>query len=326
MEIHCKCGLGCVKKSTATLKDIEDIYKPCIKCFKPKLKKFKPLKYQINLDELDANYGRCECGKRHLDIVMAHALKIMIEQGLRSPEETLRNCCTPLITPAYPSTSIPYLSENSVVILTDKIDGESSMKIVEEVPEIKGVLKGDIKNVVGLKDANSTPNVYKLLAGCDMRCDVVSTNKDPICIYRNQAKLHVEFSKPVSPKIQILEKYLKKYENPKVMDCTCGPGTLGIASLKYGANKVVFNDIWHPSIEMTMLNLEVNGFKTEALNSNKYMVGKGDNFEIYCCDVMELKDVITEEFDLCIIDTFPGVDTEDFVDAVRHFCNDVVVI
>jgi len=326
MEIHCKCGLGCVKKSSATLKDIEDIYKPCVKCFKPKLKKFKPLNHQINLDKLNANYGRCDCGKRHLDLVMAHALKIMMDHGLRSTEETLRNCCTPLITPAYPSTSIPYLSENSVVILTDKIDEKSSIKIVEEVPEIKGVLKGNIKDIVGLKDANSTPNVYKLLAGCDMRCDVVSTNKGPICIYRNQAKLHVEFSKPVSPKIQILEKYLYKYENPKVMDCTCGPGTLGIASLKCGANKVVFNDIWYPSVEMTMLNLEVNGFKTEFLNSNKSLVGTGDNFEIYCCDIMELKDFITEKFDLCIVDTFPGVDTKEFVDAVKHFCNEVVVI
>lgn len=326
MEIQCKCGLGCVKKSSTVLKDINGTYKPCDNCFKPKLKKFKPLKNQINLDKLDANYGKCGCGKRHLDIVMAHVLKILIDQNMRSSESTLRNCCTPLITPAYPSSTVPYLFENSVVILADNVNKESALKIVEEVPEIKGVIEGDIKEVVGLKDTNSTPHVYNLLAGCDMRCDVVSTIKGPICIYRNQAKLHVELSKPVSPKIQILQKYLEKYENPKVLDCTCGPGTLGIASLKFGAEKVVFNDIWEPSVKMTMLNLDVNGFKTEQLHSKIGLVGTGENFEIYCSDVSDLKDLITEKFDLCIVDTFPGVDTENFVNAVSDFCVEVVVI
>ncbi len=325
MEIRCKCELGCVKKSSDSLKEIKDIYKPCSKCFQPKLKKFRPLKDQINLEELDENYGICTCGKRHLDLVIAHALKIMIEYGCRSPDATLRHCCNPLITPAFPTKTIPYPSVNSVVILTDKINLETAQKIVGEVPEIKGVIKGDIKEIVGLKDTNSPPNIYELLAGCDMRCDIVSTSNGPLCIYRNQSKIHVEISKPVSPKIQILEKYLDKYENPTVMDCTCGPGTLGIASLKYGAKKVVFNDIWPPSIDNTMLNLEVNGFKTESLNSQG-IVGIGDNFEIYCEDIIKLKDHINEKFDLCVIDTFPGVDTKFFVDAVKDLCREVVII
>ncbi len=48
-------------------------------------------------------------------------------------------------------------------------------RIINEIPEIKGVLKGDIKQTVGMKDSNSSPHVYKLLAGCDMRCDIVLT-------------------------------------------------------------------------------------------------------------------------------------------------------
>lgn len=326
MEIQCECGLGCVKKSEIILNGITEIYKPCEDCYKPQLKKFKPLMEQIELNKLNANYGRCNCGKRHLDLVVAHVLKILIEQGNRDTKSTLRNCCTPLITPAYPSSTVPYPSENSVVILTDEITKESAATIVENVPEVKGVIKGNIKEVVGIKDANSSPNVYELLSGCDMRCDIVSLFNGPICIYRKQSQIHLEFSKPVSPKVQILEKYLEKYEDPRVMDCTCGPGTLGIAALKLGAKKVVFNDLWPPSIEMTLLNLEVNGFEVESLQSKSNLVANGENFQVYCADIMELKNDIDEKFDLCIVDTFPGVDTKEFVDAVKHLCSEVVVI
>ena len=39
-----------------------------------------PLIRQVKLSDLDKNYLRCEsCGKRHIYIVMAHVLKIMIE-------------------------------------------------------------------------------------------------------------------------------------------------------------------------------------------------------------------------------------------------------
>lgn len=326
MEIQCECGLGCVKKSDIILDGITEIYKPCENCLRPQLKKFKPFMEQIDLDQLDAEYGRCECGRRHLDLVMGHVLKILIEDGNRDKKSTLRNCCTPLITPAYPTNTVPYLSKNSVVILTDKITKKSAEKIVGEVPEVKGVMKGNIKEVVGIKDANSQPNIYELLSGCDMRCDIVSTPNGPLCIYRKQSEIHLEFSKPVSPKVQRLEKYLEKYEHPLVMDCTCGPGTLGIAALKNGAQKVVFNDLWPPSIEMTLLNLEVNGFKVESLYSNSSLVAEGEKFQVYCADLMELKDDLNEEFDLCIIDTFPDVDVKQFVDAVKQLCTEVVVI
>lgn len=326
MEIQCSCGLGCVKKSDIIFNGIAEIYKPCKNCLRPQLKKFKPLVEQIDLDQLDADYGRCKCGRRHLDLVVGHVLKILIEEGDRKEKSTLRNCCTPLITPAYPSHTVPYLTKNSVVILAGEVTKRSAEIIVDEVQEVKGVIKGDIKEVVGMKDANSKPNVYELLSGCDMRCDIVSTLNGPLCIYRKQAEIHLEFSKPVSPKVQILEKYLEKYEHPRVMDCTCGPGTLGIASLKYGAQKVVFNDLWPPSIEMTLLNLEMNGFKVESLHSNNKKVGEGENFQVYCADLMELKDDLKEEFDLCIIDTFPDVDTKEFVDAVKQLCTEIVII
>lgn len=326
MEIECTCGFRCVEDAPTTLKHIKQLYSPCNKCKDPKLRKFKPLKDQLNLEMLNANSGLCKCGKRHLDQVMAHTLKIMIEEGIREKESTLRNACTPLLTPAYPTTSAPYLPHKSLVILAEGMTERSAERIIKEIPEIKGVLNGDIKQTVGLKDSNSTPHVYKLLAGCDMRCDIVLTPYGTLCIYKNQAEIHVEFSKPVSPKIEALKKIIKKYKDPSVLDCTCGPGTLGITCLKSGAKRVVFNDLWYPAAKMALLNLQVNGFETNFFNVREGLLGSGKNFEVYCENIMNLKEILTGKFDICLIDTFPGVDTTDFVESVKEMCREVVII
>jgi hypothetical protein len=327
MEIECECGFKCIEDASTTFKHIKQLYSPCNECKDPKLRKFKALKDQINLEKINANYGRCKCGKRHLDQVMAHILKIMIDENIKDKKSTLRNTCTPLLTPAYPLKSTPYLPEKSMVIIADGITKKCAKKIIAEIPEIKGVLEGDIRQTVGLKDSNSKPHTYKLLAGCDMRCDIVLTPYETLCIYRNQAEIHVEFTKPISPKIEILKNIIKKYKNPTVLDCTCGPGTLGITCLKAGAKRVVFNDLWYPAARMALLNLEVNGFKT-ILNDckKKGLIGYGENFEVYCEDIMDLKEIIKEKFDICIIDTFPGVDTLDFTESVKSMCSEIVII
>ncbi len=326
MEIECTCGFRCVEDAPTTLEHVKQLYTPCNKCKDPKLKKFKPLKDQLNLVKLNSNSGLCICGKRHLDQVMAHTLKIMIDEGVREEKSTLRNTCTPLITPAYPITSAPYLSHKSMVILAEGITKKCAERIIDEVPEIKGVLKGDIKQTVGVKDSNSSPHVYKLLAGCDMRCDIVLTPYGPLCIYKNQAEIHVEFTKPVPPKIEVLKKIIKNYKDPTVLDCTCGPGTLGITCLKSGAKRVIFNDIWYPAAKMALLNLEVNGFKTNLFDKKRVLLGSGQNFEVYSEDIRNLKNILNEKFDICLIDTFPGVDTADFVESVKEMCREVIII
>ena len=326
MDIECKCGLGCVEYASTTLKYIKQLYSPCDKCKDPELKKFKALKDQMDLEKLDANFGSCKCGKRHLDLVMAHILKIMMDESVRDEKTTLRNTCTPLITPAYPTKLAPYLPKNSMVILADDITKSCAERIINEIPEIKGVLNGDIHQTVGIKDFDLPQHTYKLLAGCDMRCDVVLTSYDTLCIYRTQAEIHVEFAKPISPKVEILKKIIDKYNTPTVLDCTCGPGTLGITCLKAGAKRVVFNDLWYPSAKMALLNLEVNGFKTDFYAVKKGLIGSGKKFDVYCEDVRNLKEILNEKFDICIVDTFPGVDTEEFIDSVKELCKEVVVI
>lgn len=326
MYQECECGSGCIKNSTKILECIEELYLPCEDCVDPQLKKFKALEDQLDLRLINANFKRCKCKKRHLDAIMAHTLKIMIEEGVRGERSTLRNACTPLITPGYPTISAPYLSDDSLVILADDITGTCASRIVNEIPEIKGVIKGDINQSVGIKDSNSVSNVYKLLAGCDMRCDVVQSPYGPLCIFRKQAEIHVEFSKPRSPKMEVLKKFIAKYDAPKVLDCTCGPGTLGIACLKSGARRVVFNDLWYPAVRMTLINLEVNGYEPEYFNSKEGLIGTGSNFDVYCKDVADLKKNLNEKFDICLVDTFPGVDTTYFVDSVKDLCNEVVII
>ena len=236
MEINCKCGNRCIKPVSEVLKDIDLFYKPCNNCKAENIKKFSPLADQINLDKIDNYFGSCKCGKRHLDVVMSHVLKVMIDEGIKDKKANLRNSCIPLVTLGYPINSPPYLSENSLVILSNEMDKKSAERIVKEVGEVKGVLKGDIRKTVGIKDSDSNPHVYELLAGCDLRCDIIQTPYGALGIYKYQHEIHVEFPRIEFPKIEILEKTLKNYDKPAVLDCTCGPGTLGITCLKAGAH------------------------------------------------------------------------------------------
>jgi len=326
MEMRCRCGNTCIRPISEALKDIELFYKPCKDCKTEKIKKFSPLAEQINLDEIDNYFGSCKCGKRHLDIVMSHVLKVMIDEGIKDKKANLRNSCVPLVTPGYPTDSVPYLPKGSLVILSNEIDKKCAERIIKEVEEVRGVLKGDIRKTVGVKDSDSNPHVYELLAGCDLRCDIVQTPYGALGIYKYQHEIHIEFPKVKSPKIEILEKALKDYDKPTVLDCTCGPGTLGIACLKANAQKVVFNDIWNPAIEITLINLEANGFPVKLSGGEEELIASGDKFEVYSMDVRELTNYLDEKFDICIIDTFPGMDTTEFVEAAGKLGKKIVVV
>ncbi|MEL7671833.1 50S ribosomal protein L11 methyltransferase [Methanobacterium sp.] len=326
METQCRCGDACIQPASMVLKDIESFYRACTLCKTWNLKKFSPLASQMDIGKINTTFGLCDCGRRHLDIVIAHVLKIMIDEGIKDERSTLRDTCVPIITPAYPLNSIPYLPENSLVILSDEVNKKCAQRIVKEVREVKGVLKGNIMETAGLKDSDLSPNVYELLAGCEMRCDIVQTPYGTLCIHKDQGKIHIEFPQVKSPKIEILQKVLEKYDAPSVLDCTCGPGTLGITCLKAGAREVVFNDIWFPAVVMTAVNLETNGFPVDTWDPEKDVIVEGEKFKVYSLDIRQLKNVLDEKFDICIIDAFPGIDTEEFVEAAGRLGKEVVVI
>ncbi|MDP3065243.1 MAG: 50S ribosomal protein L11 methyltransferase [Methanobacteriaceae archaeon] len=322
----CPCGGKCVTNAEDVLGHLEHHHIPCKSCGKIDLKKFSSLSEQLELKNINSQWGRCKCGRRHLDAVMAHILKIMIDEGLRDKQANLRKVGTPLITPAYPLKGAPYLSEDSLVFLTDELNDKCALRIYKEVPEVKGILKGDLKDTVGMKDSTSTPHTYQLLAGCDMRCDVVQTPSGALCIYKNQSQVHLEFPKPFSTKITAVYNVLKKYKSPRVLDCTCGPGTLGIAALKAGSRKVVFNDIWYPAAWTTALNLEVNGFPTNLTRKKEGLIASGENFEVYCADIKELTSILNEKFEICLVDPFPGVDFKEAVKSVEKLADELIII
>lgn len=327
MDIKCRCRGECIKAPHEILKKMKSAYSPCERCAEWNFKKFTPLKEQLDPSQkIDGSWGRCKCGRRHLDVVMAHILKIMQEEGVKDEESTLRQACIPMITPAYPLEKVPYLQENSLVILSPKITSKCAERIFNDVPEVKGVLRGELKNTVGIKQSKSPPVLYELLAGCDMRCDLVQTPSGPLFIYKHQGEIHIEFPKPLSPKISALTNAMREYVNPKILDCTCGPGTLGIAALKEGASRVVFNDLWYPAARTTILNLEVNGFPVELSGQEHGLIASGENWDVYCLDITDLDSVLNEKFDLCLVDLFPGVEPESFVEAVQGICEEVMVI
>ncbi|HEY0196387.1 MAG TPA: methyltransferase [Methanobacterium sp.] len=326
MEVFCRCGDNCIKSRSEVLKDYKEFYSACESCEDIRLKKFSPLTQQMDVNLLDVDFKRCVCGRRHLDVVMAHILKIMMDEGVKDGNSTLRNVCVPLITPSYPLDTVPYLLENSLVILSKDVDAECAKRIMKEVPEVKGVLKGNLRDIVGVKDSKSSPSTYELLEGCDLRCDIVNTPWGVLCIYKYQGQIHIEVPKPLSPKINQLKKVLSKYDRPNILDCTCGPGTLGLAALYAGARRVVFNDVWYPACETTVMNLEINGFPVTITGENQGLIATGENFEVYCLDLKDLKHVLNEKFDVCLVDVFPGVDATVFAESVEGICRKVVVI
>ncbi|HII08138.1 MAG TPA: methyltransferase [Methanosphaera sp.] len=296
------------------MKDIEELYHPCPDCSTKKLKKAIPLKRQIKLSKINKNYLKCEtCGKRHMDIVMAHVLKVMIDENQISPSASIRHVGVPLITPAIFLDKLPYLSEKSLVIITTFCDNETAIKIIEEVPEIKAIIKGDTKITIGKLNENESVTNYELLGGCDIRCDIQYTDLGPILIYKNQSKVHIEYPKEKSPKIQQLSEVLDKYDNPTVLDAMCGPGTLGIYALMKNAKKVVFNDIYDEAVESLKINLEIN-----QINENAY--------EILNENLLNLQDVLDEKFDIGIIDTFPDNDTSVYMEYLKELCDDIIII
>jgi len=318
MELRCECGRECILDRLSLLEKVQDFYNGCKSCHNPLLDKRIPLKDQMDLNIIDRDWGRCRCGKRHLDSTMGHILIIMVEEGLLDKKSSLINVGSPLMTIGYPLSRAPFLSKESMILLSEKIDKKTAERIINEVPEVKGVIKGDPRITVGIIDSDHEPNIYERLAGCDMRCDIIKTPIGALCIYKRQSRMHIESPRSSYPKIMNLYNILRKFKNPfKVIDATCGPGTLGLFALFAGADKVIFNDIWNEAIKMTFINLEVNGFK----------VGKGDrNFEVYNKDIRDLPSFIDEKYDLCIIDPFPAVNASSFVKISRKLAKEILLI
>lgn len=316
MGLKCECGGDCILNRRSLLEKIQDFYNGCKDCYNPHLNKRTPLRDQVDLKVIDRDWGKCRCGKRHLDTTMGHILIIMIEEGILDRKSSLRSVGTPLMSIGYPLSRAPFLSPKSLILLSKNLDKKAAKRIIEEVPEVKGAIKGDPRMTVGVLDSKYEPIVYEKLAGCDMRCDIIKTQIGALCIYKRQSRMHIESPNSSYLKLMSLHNILRKFKGSfKVIDATCGPGTLGLFALFAGASKVIFNDIWSEGLKMTFINLEVNQLKD-----------KRGNFEIYNEDIRDLPSLIDEKYDLCIVDPFPGIDVSPFVKASKKLAKEVLLI
>jgi hypothetical protein len=285
----------------------------CEKCSDVQIKKFSPLRELINFEDYDGEYMRCECGKRPLDIVMSHILKIMIESEIVPQKATLRrNSPVPLSDFYYSNLNPQFIQKNTLILLHNDFTPEVASRLISEVPEVKCVLKGSPQNLAGQKDKDSTINHFEILEGDDTQINVMRTLLgDKVILAKNQSKHHIEVAMTTEEKLLRLHNYLKNNGIKKgvAIDAMCGLGALGIYLLKYGFEKVIFNDVNPEMIDALKHNLELNDVV--------------DNFEIFN-EAFENLDV--EHVDLCVIDAFPGVDISEITKKAEKIADNVVII
>ncbi len=345
MIICPRCGSeNCVIPAEKVFESISFMYAACPSCISdPTIDKQTPFRKLATV--IDDSTMRCQnCGKRHLDIIIAHVLGILIREGLRSKEATLFDVGTPMIAIGYPIPFPPRLGRNMLILIMDVINKRTAEMIVNEVSEVKGVIQriGRAEQPVGILTADSAPHTYNLLAGCDLRADIVSSVFGELCIYKTQSDTHIEFSRAGSEKIKVLESlyYHRKLEGT-VVDACCGAGTLGLVSVLAGAREVILNDAFLPSVINTILTIRANAsvldlelemhtdpserrFIADAPMLVATAHGSSD-VSIYHSDLVDLATVI-DRCDLCLIDAFPGVSTDRFVKAWKDTAAMVVTI
>jgi hypothetical protein len=325
------CGQSCPRPAEEVLREIAVMYMACPACPPdPCLDKAAPL------EELPTDVARCpSCKKAPLDGVMLDCLGILAELGLRDREDSLRSVGSPLIAIGYPLAFPPRLGPGSLLLSGERLNREAAREILARVPEVKGIILG--RDLAGVAKGAIRENT--LLAGCDLRGDVVQSLFGELVIYKRQSQLHIEFPRERAPKMRILEEALLSTRAREVTDGLCGPGTLGLMAIVGGAKRVVLNDIWLPAVENVMLNLEANRSilgleKIERLENPPSKVGSEPvlvgiaggscRVEVYHGDLARLFSRVRPT-DLCLIDPFPGEGYKDLEKASR-VCGKVIIV
>jgi hypothetical protein len=327
------CKGDCLRAAEEVIADVETRYLSCRRCPpEPNLSK------NISGRLLPAIVERCSfCGRAALDAVMLDALRLLQSCRLRDEDDGLRSVGMPLIDVGYPLAYPPRLGRNSLILLGEKYSKAAAEAMVRDIPEIKGVIES--RGVPGVMNPKEKPLENLLLAGCDLRADVVSSLMGELVVYKRQSLIHIEFSRQNSPKMRILEELYFRGKLRDVADGLCGPGTLGLMCVLAGAERVVFNDAWLPAVEDLLMNLEVNrkmlGIEEiEHMETPTRMVGRKPvlvartrgacRIEVYHGDLARLFSR-ARPAELCLIDHFPGSDTRALEQACRS-CKETVIV
>lgn len=244
---------------------------------------------------------------------MGHILKIMIESQIVKKEATLRrNSPVPLSNFYYSSLNPQFIGEKTLILLHPDFTGDVASKLIDEVPEVVCVLKGSPQTIVGQADRDSPISHFEILAGDDTQINVMRTLlEEKIVLVKRQSKHHIEVAMTTEQKLLQLHNYLKNNGIKKgtAIDAMCGLGALGIYLLKYGFERVIFNDINPEMIDALRENLEINEID--------------GGYEIFN-EVFEELDV--DKVDLCLIDAFPGMDIDEITEKAEGIADNVVII
>ena len=291
---------------------IEDI-RECGECRDIQIKKFSPIKDYADFENLNDDFKRCSCGKRPIDVVMAHILKIMIEEGIVSDAATLRrNSPVPLSKFYYSSLNPQFLAKGSLILLHPDFNSKVAERLYNEVSEVACILKGSPQDTVGVFDKDSDINHFEILEGDDSQINVMRTLLgDKIILAKNQSMHHIEVAMTTEQKLVKLHNYLNNnnVEKGTAIDAMCGLGAIGIYLIKFGFEKVIFNDINPEMIEALKNNLEINEIT--------------GNFEIFNESFEDLK---IDKVDLCVIDAFPGADISQIKEKAEKIADNVIII
>ena len=246
------CGGDCVRPAHEVLAELSTRFLPCPSCRMQVLDKRAPL---VDLDYPEP----CSCKRRFIDGVFAHMYVIMREEGDLTRDDPLIATGSPLVHPGFAMDRPPFLPEKSLLLLSGRVTEKTARRIVAEVPEVKGVVKTS-PGIPGLAshEPDAVPRVHTLLAGCDVRADLVPVGKNTLVIYKQQSVIHVEFPRAGYPKVRAVAAHAGTPVVPLFVDAFSGPGTLGLAAAGLGVPHVIMNDAWYAAAFWSAVNIGVN--------------------------------------------------------------------
>ena len=201
----------------------------------------------------------CSCGKRFIDEIFVQIYRILVEEGVLKRTDPLIAAGSPLVHPGFAMDRPPFLPANSLVVLSPRVTKKAALRLVAEVPEVRGVVKtGAFIPGLAAADLHSVPQIYELLAGCDVRADIYPLPTGPLVMYKQQSLVHIEFPRAGYPKILSVVRHVGSPPVRFFVDACSGVGTLGLTAACLGVPRVVLNDAWYASAFWSAFNLEVN--------------------------------------------------------------------
>lgn len=243
------CGGDCVRDAGEIVGMIPGVFSPCGKCRAAPLDKAAPLPRDYEPSP------PCSCGRRFIDEVFAAIYLILQEEGAITGNEPLKATGIPVVHPGFALVAPPFLPERSLVILSPHPDRQAAERIVREVPEVRGVVRTG-PAVPGL--GQEGPAAHELLAGCDVQANLFATSTGGIVVYKELSRTHIEFPRPINPKIRKVEREIRRHTPRTFIDACCGAGTLGLAAALAGVPEVIFCDAHGPAAFWTAVNIGAN--------------------------------------------------------------------